>query len=72
MKYAVVYKSKRNNKKLAHAIGEAIGVIPQELAAFDTNQEVDVLFFGASIYGGGVAPDVLTYIESLRQIRLRS
>jgi len=42
MKYAVIYKSKRNNKKLAQAIGEAIGVIPQKLEAFDTNQEVDV------------------------------
>lgn len=71
MKYAVVYKSKRNNKKLAHAIGEVIGVIPQELAAFDTNQEVDVLFFGASIYGGGVAPDVLTYIEKFTSDKIK-
>lgn len=71
MKYAVVYKSKRSNKKLAKAIGEAIGVTPQELTSFDTNQEVDVLFFGASIYGGGVAPDVLTWIDKLQADKIK-
>ena len=71
MKYAVVYKSKRNNKKLAKAIGDAIGVTPQELAAFDTNQEVDVLFFGASIYGGGVSPDVITSIEKFKPEKIK-
>lgn len=71
MKYAVVYKSKRNNKKLAKAIGEAIGVTPQELAKFDTNQEVDVLFLGAGIYGGGVAPDVLSCIEKFKADKIK-
>lgn len=71
MKYAVVYKSKRNNKKLAKAIGEAIGVTPQELSTFDTNQEVDVLFFGASIYGGGVAPDVLTCAQKFKADKIK-
>ncbi|WP_455714699.1 hypothetical protein [Anaerosporobacter sp.] len=71
MKYAVVYKSKRSNKKLAKAIGEAIGVTPQELTTFDTNQDVDVLFFGASIYGGGVAPDVLTSVEKFKADKIK-
>lgn len=71
MKYAVIYKSKRNNKKLAKAIGEAIGVTPQELATFDTNQEVDVLFFGAGIYAGGVTPDVLTYIDKFESGKIK-
>ena len=71
MKYAVIYKSKRNNKKLAKAIGDAIGVTPQQLAAFDANQEVEVLFFGAGIYGGGVSPDVLTNIEKFKPEKIK-
>lgn len=71
MKYAVIYKSKRNNKKLARAIGDAIGVTPQELASFDANQEVDVLFFGASIYGGGVSPDVITSLEKFKPEKIK-
>lgn len=71
MKYAVIYKSKRNNKKLAKAIGEAIGVTPQELASFDTDQEIDVLFFGAGIYMGGVTPDILSYVEKFKPDKIK-
>lgn len=77
MNIAVVYKSKKCNKKLAIGIGKAINVEPQDISQFDDTKEYDVVFFGASIYGGSVAPDVFAKIltwkkENIKKVVLYS
>ena len=65
MKIAVRYYSKTGNtKKLAEAIGRAIGV-----KAFPLSQPVDpdtdILFLGSSVYAAGVSGEVKTFINTL-------
>lgn len=70
MKTAVRYFSKSGNtKKLADAIASVAGT-----EALDVTQplpeKVEVLFLGASVYWGGISPEVKTFIRSLESGRV--
>lgn len=64
-KAAVRYFTRSGNtKKLADAIASEAGVTAEEIPA-GIDENVDVLFLGASVYAGGVDNKVLEYIKSL-------
>ena len=65
MNTQIIYHSKKHTKKIAEAMGKAIGVIPQKMEAGTVLQEADILFWGCGIYGGNVLPEVMQFAETL-------
>ncbi len=65
MKTAVRYYTKTGNtKRLAEAIGQALGVAALPLSE-PLKEPVDVLFLGNSYYAFSIDPEVRTYVRSL-------
>lgn len=64
MKIQVVYKSKRNNKKLAEAIAQELHVKAQSIFGV-TDVEADILFLGCAILGGNIPPEMEQFVEQL-------
>ena len=65
MKTAVRYYTKTGNtKRLAEAIGQALGVEALPLSE-PLKEPVDVLFLGNSYYAFSIDPEVRTYVRSL-------
>ncbi len=65
MSVAVRYYSRGGNtKKLADAIGEAVGVEAKSIEA-GLEEKVDVLFLGASVYAYGIDNNVKGFIAKL-------
>ena len=66
MKTAVRYYSRSGNtKKLALALGEAIGVPALDVSA-PLTERVDILFLGSSVYAGGIDESVKRFIAENR------
>ena len=62
MKVAVRYFTRSGNtKKLADAIGEAVGVEAKDVSA-PLEEPVDILFLGSSVYAAGVDDAVKQFI----------
>lgn len=62
MKVAIRYFTRSGNtKKLADAIGEAIGVEAKDVSA-PLEEPVDILFLGSSVYAAGVDDAVKQFI----------
>lgn len=65
MKAAVRYYTKTGNtKRLAEAIGKALGVEALPLSA-PVDEPVDILFLGNSYYAFSIDPEVRDYIRTL-------
>ena len=65
MKTAVRYYTKTGNtKRLAEAIGKAIGVEALPISASIT-EPVDILFLGNSYYAFSIDPEVRNFVKSL-------
>ena len=63
MKTAVRYYSRSGNtKKLALAVGEAVGAEVLDVSA-PLTERVDILFLGSSVYAGGIDEAVKSFIE---------
>ncbi len=63
MKIEVRYFSKGGNtSKLAHAVAGAVGAVAKTVAD-DLDEKADLLFVGASVYGGRPDPQVLEFIR---------
>ena len=60
----VMYKSRKNNKKVAQAMAKALGV---EAESIDGAQEVkaDLLFLGCAVLGGNARPEMERFVEGL-------
>ena len=64
MNIAVRYYTRSGNtKKLAEAIGGALGVKAENVSV-SLPENADLLFLGCSVYAGGCAPEVSQFIES--------
>lgn len=62
MKIAIRYYTKTGNtKKLADAIGKALGCKPEEVSVLLT-EDIDILFLGSSVYAAGVDEAVKKFI----------
>lgn len=67
MNTAIVYYSKGGNtKKIAYAIGEAIGVEPIDIMTPHVLKDIELLFIGSGIYAGAPAPEMINYINNLQ------
>ena len=65
MKIAVRYYTRSGNtKKLADAIAKAVGTNAETTSA-PLTEDVDILFLGSSVYGGGVDREVKKFINSI-------
>ena len=65
MNIAVRYHSKTGNtRKLAKAIGEALNAAPLTTKNVP-DEEIDLLFLGASVYGGAPDGEVMRFIDAL-------
>ncbi len=58
------YSQTGNTKKLAEAIGSAIGVKAESISV-PVKEHVDVLFLGASVYWAGINAGIKQFIWSL-------
>lgn len=66
MKIAVRYFTRGGNtKKLAEAIGAAVGVEALSVSA-PLEEDVDVLFLGSSVYGFDVDDEVKKFVAGIR------
>lgn len=65
VKVAVRYFSKSGNtKKLADEIAKTTNCCAKQIPT-PVNDEIDILFLGASVYYGGISSEVKKYIQSL-------
>lgn len=67
MTVAVRYLSKTGNtKKLAKAIGEAVGAQQEDLLS-PIREPVEILFLGSAVYAAGIDEKVKKYLEENRE-----
>jgi flavodoxin len=73
MNISVRYVSKSGNtEKLAQAIAGALGVQAVSITAADTDQdEGEVIFLGAALYGFGIDDAVKSFIQRLDKARVK-
>lgn len=71
MKIEIVYKSKKNTRKLAEAMGKALNVVPKPLNGKTEVEEADILFLGFGIYADDVHEDVKNFIENLNPEKIK-
>lgn len=65
MKYAVYYYSKTGHTKLlADAIADILGVKAHTIYE-PLNEDVDVLFFGSSVYGNSIDPAIVDFFSKI-------
>jgi len=72
MNIAVTYYSRTGNtKKVAEAIAETAGCTAQDIAAFDAQDTVVLLFIGGAIYGGAIDPSLTEFISRLDPAKIK-
>lgn len=68
----LVYATKtKHSLKLATAIGDRLGVTPENVLLHPAPQDVDLLFIVGGIYGGESMPQLLEYIRTLNASMVR-
>ena len=70
MKIRVIYKSKKNTKKIAEAIGKQLGVKPEEITNTLQVKEADIIYLGCGIYAGDVPVEVKEFVMKLQGEKL--
>jgi flavodoxin len=71
MKIEIAFKSKRNTKKIANALGEALNTKPIEIDGTTIIEDADILFLGCGIYAGDVLPEVKDFVKTLNPSKVR-
>lgn len=71
MKIEIVYKSKRNTKKVAEAMGQALNVKSKNISDNPIIKEADILFLGCGIYAGDVHRDVYEFVGKLNHQQIK-
>lgn len=67
MTVAVRYLSKTGNtKKLARAVGEAVGVQEEDLLT-PIREPIEILFLGSAVYAAGIDEKVKIYLQENRE-----
>lgn len=65
-KTAIVYATlTRHSKKIAEAIGRALGVKAENISDLPALENMDLLFIVGGIYGGKSLPALLNYVGAL-------
>lgn len=69
----VVYVSRGGNtKKLAESIAKGVGVSAVSVEQFDKSEPADILFIGASIYGGAIDKKMHDLLSELQPSQVKS
>jgi len=71
MKVEVVFKSKKNTKKIASIIGETLHTVPRELDGTKTIADADILYLGFGIYAGDVPKEVKSFVTTLDPTKVK-
>ena len=61
----VIYKSKKNTKKVAEAIAKALNVEACSMEEVGNIEHTDILFLGCGIYGGNVPPEMNGFVDKI-------
>ena len=73
MKCAVIYATMTGHtKKLANAIASQLGVTSQNAKENPVIDNVDILFIGGGIYGGLISPDLVNFINTLDDSKVKN
>lgn len=71
-KNRIIYASKTgHSKKIAAAIGKALEIIPDNITSNPVIEETDFLFIVGGIYGGGSLPELLTFVQTIEDKKVR-
>lgn len=71
-KTAVLYATKtQHSKKLAEAIGSALGVKANNITEQPDLRDVELLFIVGGIYGGVSLPELLTFVSGMEAPALK-
>ena len=65
MNIKVIYKSKKNTKKVAEAIAKALNVEACSMEEVGSIDPTDILFLGCGIYGGNVTPEMNGFVDKI-------
>ncbi|WOC32669.1 MULTISPECIES: flavodoxin family protein [Caproicibacterium] len=65
MHVQVLYQSRKNTKKAAEAIAQALGVSAQGIQQADFSQKTDLLFLGFGIYAGHPPRELTAFLSRL-------
>lgn len=72
MKIRVMYHSRSGNtKKLAEAIGKAVGVVEEAVPPAYPPENVNLLFLGTGIYYGDIDTKLKEYVRTLNPKRVK-
>lgn len=71
MKVVIVFKSKRNTKKIANVMGDAIHTTPMEMDLIKKVDAADILFLGFGIYAGDVPKEVTDFVKTLNPEKIK-
>lgn len=71
MKIVIAFKSKKNTKKLANVIGEALHTKPMEIDATTKVEDADILFLGCGIYAADVPKEVKDFVKTLDSTKVK-
>ena len=71
-KVAVLYATKtQHSKKLAEAVGSALGVKAQNITENPNLLDIELLFIVGGIYGGVSLPELLTFVSGMEAPALK-
>ena len=71
-KVAVLYATKtQHSKKLAEAVGSALGVKAQNITENPNLTDIELLFIVGGIYGGVSLPELLTFVSEMEAPALK-
>ncbi len=72
-KISVIYATMtKHSKKIAEAVGAALGVSAQNIADKPVVGETDLLFVVGGLYSGESLPDLLDYVSGLSSEQVKS
>ncbi|MDD3412855.1 MAG: flavodoxin family protein [Lachnospiraceae bacterium] len=71
MKVEIAFKSKKNTKKIAEVMGEALHIKPIKIDGSKKIDEADILFLGFGIYAGDVPKEVKDFIKTLNPTKIK-
>lgn len=71
MKIIIAFKSKRNTRKIAKVMGDALQTTPMEMDSIKKLEAADILFLGFGIYAGAVPKEVTDFVKTLNPDKIK-
>ena len=71
MKVVIVFRSKKNTKKIAEVMGDAMHTTPMEMDFNKKVEAADILFLGFGIYAKDVPKEVTDFVKTLNPEKIK-